>query len=75
MGFSSILKMELLVSQLKNIKMNKMLFNFIVVVVKAKAELMVGSPRTLRRNQKKVLQVLLNYHGKYTYFTYNFIDP
>ena len=48
MGFSSILKMELLVSQLKNIKMNKMLFNFVVVVVKAKAELMVGSPWKLR---------------------------
>ena len=74
MGFSSILKMEFLVSQLKNIKFNNMLFNFVVVVVKAKAELMVGSPRKLWLNQKKVLQVL-NYHGKYTYFTYNFIDP
>ena len=48
MEFSSILKMELLVSQLKNIKMNKMLFNFVVVVVKAKAELVVGSPQKLR---------------------------
>ena len=47
-GFSSILKMELLVSQLKNIKMNKMLFNFVVVVVKAKAELVVGSPQKLQ---------------------------
>ena len=47
MGFSSILKMEFLVSQLKNIKLNNMLFNFVVVVAKAKAELMVGSPRKL----------------------------
>ena len=48
MRFSSILKMEFLVSQLKNIKLNNMLFNFVVVVVKAKAELVVGSPRKLR---------------------------
>ena len=48
MGFSSILKMEFLVSQLKNIKLNNVLFNFVVVVVKAKAELVVGSPRKLR---------------------------
>ena len=48
MGFSSILKMEFLVSQLKNIKFNNMLLNFVVVVVKAKTELMVGSPQKLR---------------------------
>ena len=47
MGFSSILKMEFLVSQLKNIKLNNMLFNFVVVVVKAKAQLVVGSSRKL----------------------------
>ena len=47
MGFKSILKMEFLVSQLKNIKFNNMLFNLVVVVVKAKAELMVGSPQKL----------------------------
>ena len=48
MGFSSILKMEFLVSQLKNIKLNNLLFNFVVVVVKAKAELVVGSPWKLQ---------------------------
>ena len=47
MGFSSILKMGFLVSQLKNIKFNNMLFNFVVVVVKAKAEFAVGSQRKL----------------------------